>query len=149
MRNVTDTFDGTRAVTMNHLMPSSALQFLDIQGMSHRAGAHMDSFHHDNPLKPLFSSEAVICMSERGVDTDFCPRPGWVSNQPGCFNNEVANCTATQTLPSDTRDFNAGTYIWSGFDYKSGDMVADATATGVLGDVAGFLKPLRWWIRSW
>ena len=113
-----DTFDGTRAVTMNHLMPPEALALLDIQGMSHRGGAHMDQWHQANPSKPYFSSEAVICMSERGVDSDFCPEPGWLTrNQTGCqLNNEVANCTATQTLPSDIRPENAGTYIWSGFD---------------------------------
>ena len=27
--------------------------------------------------------------------------------------------------------------------------MAEGTATGVIGDVAGFLKPLRWWIKSW
>jgi hypothetical protein len=31
MRNVTDTFDGTRAVTMNHLVGPTALKSLDIQ----------------------------------------------------------------------------------------------------------------------
>ena len=27
--------------------------------------------------------------------------------------------------------------------------MAEGTATGVIGDVAGFLKPLRWWVKSW
>ena len=44
MKNVTTTFDGTRPVTMNHIVDGVALQTLDIQGMSHRAGAHMDSY---------------------------------------------------------------------------------------------------------
>ena len=30
------------------------------------------SFHKQYPDKPLFSSEAVICFNERGVDQDFC-----------------------------------------------------------------------------
>jgi beta-galactosidase/beta-glucuronidase len=68
MKNVTTTFDGTRAVTMNHIVDGVALQTLDIQGMSHRGGAHMDSFHKQYPRKPLFSSEAIICFNERGVD---------------------------------------------------------------------------------
>ena len=58
-------------------------------------------FHAQYPTKPLFSSEAVICFSERGVDKDFCPEADPASGQPprggGCqFNNEVANCTANQ-----------------------------------------------------
>ena len=148
MRNITDTFDGTRPVTMNHIVSADTLRLLDVQGMSHRAGAHMDSWHAQFPHTPMFSSEAVICETERGVDKDFCPTPN--PRASSCwYNSEAANCTALQVSYSDSREFNAGTYTWSGFDY-TGDTGGGlgSSATGLIGDRAGFWKPMRWWMRS-
>jgi hypothetical protein len=74
---------------------------------------------------------------------------------PGCgesgFASEVANCTASLLLPSDSRDFNAGTYIWSGMDYNDGDktMNSGSGGTGMLRDRVGFEKPISSWMRSW
>ena len=40
MRNATNTHDGTRPITMNHIVTAQgALPYLDVQGMSHRTGA--------------------------------------------------------------------------------------------------------------
>ena len=79
MRAAAHAFDTTRtrpiAITMNHLV-ELALPCLDMQGMSHRTGAHMDSFHQAKPTKPIMSTEAAMCKTERGVDTDYCPEPG-------------------------------------------------------------------------
>ena len=57
MRAAALAYDTTRAITMNHIVVD-ALPFLDVQGMSHRTGAHMDSWHAANPKKPLLSTEA-------------------------------------------------------------------------------------------
>ena len=127
----------------------------------------MDSWHKANPLMPLVSTEAVICESERGVDTDFCPDPDCrhagacadatgtgvhaaaaaaataddvdvdvaavAAPGSGCsYNNEVQNCTALQVGYSDSRDFNSGTFVWSGFDYMDG---SDLSGGGALGTV--------------
>ena len=98
MRNVTNTLDGTRPITMNHIVTAGgALPYLDVQGMSHRAGATMDAWHKANPTKPLLSTEAAICKTERGVDTDFCPRPRTQTRdaKDWClYNNEQAACIA-------------------------------------------------------
>ena len=155
MRNVTDTFDGTRPITMNHLV-SDALPYLDIQGMSHRVGTTMDRWHAQHPATPAFASEAVLCESERGVDYDFCPKPTGprgdfaAATPDDCqFNDEVSNCTSKQLGYSDSRPFMGGTLVWSGWDYGSGDPVlARADATGMVGDRAGFEKPIRWWLRA-
>ena len=100
-----------------------------------------------------FASEAVICESERGVDYDFCPNPtgpraGVATATPDdCqFNNEVSNCTSEQVGYSDSRPFMAGTYIWSGWDYGSGDRVVsdrggDDNSLVRMGLVAGVLCP--------
>lgn len=36
-----------------------------------------------------------------------------------------------------------------GFDYMDGSDLSGGGALGMLGDRAGFLKPIRWWFRSW
>ena len=141
MRAAALAYDTTRPITMNHIV-DQALTYLDVQGMSHRAGAHMDSFHRDNPAKPIMSTEAANCKTERAVDTDFCPEPG----HNGCiYNDELSACIGAATNYSDSREFNAGTFLWAGFDHGSGD----SGASGLIADWAGIEKPLFWWFRSW
>jgi hypothetical protein len=52
---------------------------------------------------------------------------------------------------SDSRDFNVGTFVWSGFDYlgESRGWPQTSKARGTVGDVAGFTKESAWWLRSW
>lgn len=165
-RDVTYTFDSTRPVTQNHLgsgdHPLSMLS-LDVQGMSHKNGGVMDMFHKNNPNKPIVSSECCSCLSQRGVDADFCPEPkdggdkdchdalGHGGSDGVFYNNEIAKCTADQVAWSDLRDFNSGTFVWSGFDYlgESRGWPQTGKARGTIADLAGFAKESRWWFRSW
>ena len=79
-------------------------------------------------------SERLLCgFTERGEDFDECPVPrtcvgsgchvdcahdGKAEKSNGTFyNNEISQCTATQVNESDSREFIAGTFVWSGFDY--------------------------------
>ena len=66
------------------------------------------------------------------------------------YNNEVSNCTGNFLLPSYSRPFMAGSYIWSGFDYDVDGSTsgASATATGMLADRVGFEKPLAWCVAA-
>ena len=85
MRNVTDLYDGTRPITMNHLIEQPAEAYLDIQGMSHRAGAHQDSWHQANPKKPGFASEVRTLI----VVKLFCT---YVVKLHTCCGMRVAGC---------------------------------------------------------
>ena len=149
MRAAARVYDDTRPITMNHIVSAQgALPYLDVQGMSHRSGSHMDSFHAANPAKPILSTEAAMCKTERGVDFDFCPRPRTLThdaNDTCLYNNEQAACIAVDLNFSSSRRFNAGTFLWAGFDHGSGD----SGASGLIADWAGVLKPLAWWFRSW
>eukprot|EP00937_MAST-01D_sp_MAST-1D-sp2_P002603 g2603.t1 len=165
-RSVAYKFDGTRAVTQNHLGSGDhplSMMSLDVQGMSHKHGDVMDRFHKNNPSKPIVSSECCSCLSQRGVDADYCTQPkdggdkdcvdtvGHGGSDGVFYNNEIAQCTATQVADSDSRDFNVGTFVWSGFDYlgESRGWPQTSKARGTVGDVAGFTKESAWWIRSW
>merc|ERR1719201_924389 len=67
------------------------------------------------------------------------------------YNNEIAKCTADQVFWPDSRDFNSGTFVWSGFDYlgESRGWPQTGKARGTIADLAGFAKESRWWFRSW
>jgi beta-galactosidase len=149
MRRAATAHDHTRPITMNHIVSQQgALPYLDVQGMSHRAGSTMDRFHAANPTKPILSTEAAICKTERGVDFDFCPRPRTQTHNSSdwcIYNNEQAACISQAVNFSDSRAFNAGTFLWAGFDHGSGS----SGASGLLADWAGIKKPLAAWFRSW
>ena len=79
-------------------------------------------------------------------------RPGSATKSNGTFyNNEIGQCTAEQVNISDSRDFVAGTFVWSGFDYlgESRGWPQTVKCRGVVADAAGFLKESYWWMRSW
>ena len=63
MRAAVDRYDTTRGMTMNHLVSNVTEQYLTIQGMSHRGGPHMDSWHNATPGMPLVSTEASALAS--------------------------------------------------------------------------------------
>ena len=52
---------------------------------------------------------------------------------------------------SDSRGFNAGTFVWSGFDYlgESRGWPQTVKTRGAVGDAAGFTKESAWWLRSY
>ena len=67
------------------------------------------------------------------------------------YNNNIGECTSSQVAYSDTRDFVAGTFIWSGFDYlgEARGWPQNTKCRGTVSDVAGFTKETAYWIRSW
>ena len=46
---------------------------------------------------------------------------------------------------SDSRGFNAGTFLWAGFDHGSGS----SGGSGLIADWAGVKKPMSYWFRAW
>merc|ERR1712176_267944 len=78
-----------------------------------------------------------------------------LANQ-SCPRNVARACpsgewTAQQVFWSDSREFNSGTFVWSGFDYlgESRGWPQTGKARGTVADLAGFAKESRWWLRSW
>ena len=163
--------DGTHPVTQNHLGTGAhplSTASLDVQGFSHKQGDTLDQFHADNPEEPEMATECCSCLSQRGEDFDACPDPrsgkgndthNWCGGATGSetksngtfYNNEIGQCTAEQVNISDSRDFVAGTFVWSGFDYlgESRGWPQTVKCRGVVADAAGFLKESYWWMRSW
>ena len=94
--------------------------------------------NESNPKRPHRPTNASDGATQRGVDADYCtqPKDGGDSNcvdtvghggADGVFyNNEIAKCTADQVAYSDARDFNVGTFVWSGFDYLGESAIGSA-----------------------
>merc|ERR1719272_838043 len=74
-RQVAYEFDGTRPVTQNHLGSATSTNYLDVQGFSHKKGSSFDDFHKSHSNMPMLATECCSCLSQRGVDKDYCPNP--------------------------------------------------------------------------
>ena len=81
-----------------------------------------------------------------------CAHDGKAEESNGTFyNNEISTCTAQQVNESDSREFVAGTFVWSGFDYlgEARGWPQTVKPRGVITDIAGFKKEPYYWFRAW
>eukprot|EP00035_Acanthoeca_spectabilis_P016130 m.326674 g.326674 ORF g.326674 m.326674 type:complete len:946 (-) comp16485_c0_seq4:4008-6845(-) len=157
-REVAKLWDPTRAVTQNHHGTALSTDYLDVQGFSHKRTSDFVSFHASNPTKPMAATECCSCMSQRGIDQDFCPKPadggcGGCKDPGTCpvfYNNNIGECTSTQVIESDSLDYVSGTFVWSGFDYlgEARGWPQNTKCRGTVADVAGFTKETAYWIKS-
>src|SRR6218665_2189016 len=119
MSAVVKSLDTTRPVTaaMNggFFAPVNVSQAVDVAGFNYQMNQY-DNFHHTNPILPLTSSEDVSGLMQRGVyvtdkedhllDSYDTQKPGWGSTHRDGW-KAVAE-----------RDYLAGCFIWTGFDYR-------------------------------
>lgn len=125
---------------------------------SHLARSHKTSIR---TRAHTHTRDSCSCMSQRGIDQDMCPTPQdggcqdvpkGQSLPPGAFyNNNIGLCTSNQVIESDALDYNAGSFVWSGFDYlgEARGWPQNTKCRGTLADVAGFDKETIHWFRSW
>lgn len=154
-REVSKLWDPTRAVTQNHHGDATSTDYLDVQGFSHKQAKDFIEFRAQYPRKPMAATECCSCMSQRGVDEDVCPKPadGGCKDTPGpvpsgtFYNNNIGQCTYEQVNRSDSLDFVAGTFVWSGFDYlgEARGWPQNTKCRGTVSDVAGFTKETAYW----
>ena len=128
--------DGTRPVTANAHntlgQNGSILGVLDVMGLTYDQG-DLDKMHAERPGAPLLNGESASCQSDRG-DEDA---------------SGVIACSRDSWAPADARIWDAGAFVWSGFDYR-GEVgwPAVVSAYGVL-DLCGFRKPVANWYTVW
>lgn len=141
----------------------------DVWGCNYRSGQrseNYDDFHAKYPDWPMLGSETWGGASTRGLyQDDGCPlAERWLANEDGWaddrrFVSAYANwCTPWGYSIEETwrdcanRPFMAGTFVWTGFDYRGETSPyaypAVITRYGVL-DVCGFYKPVAHYLRAW
>lgn len=141
----------------------------DVWGANYRSGqrsANYDDFHAKHPDWPMLGAETWGGASTRGLyEDDGCPlAERWVWNEDGWADErryvsaEANWCTpwgySIEEMWQDcaSRPFMAGTFVWTGFDYRGETSPyaypAVITRYGVV-DLCGFYKPVAHYLRSW
>jgi len=109
--------DPTRPViqAMNGGYGSLTSQLLDVQGFNYHIGEY-GSFHAQQPDRPVVVTESGSTVSTRGIYAND-PERGYVSaydlNHPAWSNTAEESWAAAAI-----RSFIAGTFVWTGFDYR-------------------------------
>lgn len=152
MRKRIRKLDTTRPVTlaMNGAWGEGASRIVDVQGCNYIHLGDVDEFHRRFPDKPVFYSESASTWSTRGIYANDTDR-GYVSaydvNKPGYGDTAESNWTHCHQRP-----FVAGTFIWTGFDYR-GEPTPYAwpcinSHFGIC-DMCGFPKDNFYYYQAW
>ncbi len=109
MKAVIEQFDTTRPVTaaMNGGYNGGLINVVDLQGFNYNTGEY-DIFHKAHPTQPLFASETASTTYTRGEYQDD-KDAGYVS---------AYNSGEGSWRPLADREFMAGGFVWTGFDYR-------------------------------
>jgi beta-galactosidase len=151
MKNLARRLDPTRQVTlaMNGGWGSRTSEVLDVQGFNYNIKEY-DPFHEKFPAKPAMVSESGSTVGTRGIYTRD-PEKGYVSAYD---HNELSwTASAEGTLKaSEERAFIAGTFVWTGFDYRGEPTPylwpCVNSHFGIL-DTCGFPKDHFYYYQAW
>ena len=144
MMDTVHRFDTTRPIScaMNGGWGSGITGVEDLQGFNYSPNQY-DPFHKAFPKMPIFASETASHVSDRGMYADDRER-GYVSEYGG--NPEWS------WKPVAERDFVAGSFVWTGFDYRGEPSPYDwpciASHFGIM-DLCGFPKDSWWYYKAW
>eukprot|EP01123_Difflugia_compressa_P002326 TRINITY_DN13023_c0_g1_i1.p1 TRINITY_DN13023_c0_g1~~TRINITY_DN13023_c0_g1_i1.p1 ORF type:complete len:604 (-),score=124.96 TRINITY_DN13023_c0_g1_i1:7-1716(-) len=149
-KSIIEQYDTTRPVSaawnagLNDLLYGWGPKVLDLQGVNYNYG-ELDPYHKAYPAKPMIGSETASCTGARGIYTtnDTIAHES-IFNAHGC---------AREWWTADaTRNFMAGGFAWTGFDYKGEPTPYGWPCInsnfGVI-DIAGFPKDTFWYYQSW
>jgi beta-galactosidase len=144
MRDTVLKFDTTRPITsaMNGGWFQDGFATVeDLMGVNYSYEVY-DKYHKLHPGMPIFGSETASTVTTRGECANNKPRTVVTSY----------NTTDDSWRPAATRPFVAGTFIWTGFDYKGEptpySWPAIGSNFGVL-DSCGFPKSNYFYYQSW
>jgi len=145
--------DNTRPFTFAMSGTSWGNEFtkeLDVQGCNYGI-VNLDKFHKENPKKPVFMSENSASVFTRGIyETDI--KKGYVSaydvNSPPWWNTTTE--TAWKTIAE--REYMAGSFTWTGFDYKGEPQPLEWPCInshfGIM-DICGIPKDIFYYYKAW
>jgi beta-galactosidase len=143
MRDLVRKYDATRPVScaMNGGWGSGISLVEDLVGFNYNPNVY-DGYHRDHPSTPLFASETASRWTTRGVYKD----------------DRDASTLSSYNFADDTwapvaeKAFIAGSFVWTGFDYKGEpspySWPAVNSAFGIL-DMCGFPKDCFYYYKSW
>ncbi|MDR3723101.1 MAG: beta-galactosidase GalA [Terracidiphilus sp.] len=143
--------DPTRVVSaaVNGSNEKGVSNALDIIGFNYHL-KYPDKFHANHPQKPVYGSETASTVSTRGEYTTDKLR-----NVVSAYDANVplwANGTAEWVTFYGTREWTAGGFAWTGFDYRGEPTPYDWPSVnsqfGIL-DTCGFPKDAYYYYKAW
>jgi beta-galactosidase len=137
----------TAAMSGGCFTPINVSQALDVMGLNYHQKDY-DAFHRQRPDLPMLSSEDTSALSTRGVY-----RSDPAKHVYADYDDDAESWGATQRQSWKMiaeRDFVAGGFVWTGFDYHGEpqpfEWPSNSSLFGVL-DLCGFEKT-GFWIRQ-
>ena len=152
MQRLVRQLDPTRPTTMamNGSWGDGLSAIVDVQGCNYIRCGDIDAFHARFPRLPIVFTESCSTVSTRGVYANDAAR-GYVSaydvNVPGWGNTAEDNWLHCRKRP-----FVAGTFVWTGFDYRGEPTPYSWPCTGShfgILDSCGFPKDNFHYYRAW
>jgi hypothetical protein len=150
LKGIIQEYDKTRPVSaawnsdLNDLLNGWGPKVLDVQGVNYNYGEY-DPYHAQYVNKPMIASETASCTGARGI---------YVTNDTAAHKSifTAHGCAQEWWTADATRQFIAGGFAWTGFDYK-GEPTPYAwpeinSNFGII-DIAGFPKDTFWYYQSW
>ena len=144
MMDVVHRYDKTRPIScaMNGGWGSGITNVEDLQGFNYSPGQY-DPFHASHPKMPIFGSETASHVSDRGEYAEDKAR--------GYCDQHWGNPEGSWKPVAD-RAFVAGSFVWTGFDYRGEPSPYDwpciSSHFGIL-DTCGFWKDAAWYYKAW
>ncbi len=122
---------------------------VDVQGFNYNDGL-IDAYHAAHPLQPMIGTETASTVATRGVYANDKAR-GYVS----AYDTEKprwGNTAEEWWSFYDQRQFLAGGFAWTGFDYRGEPTPYGwpciSSHFGIL-DTCGFAKDTAWYYKAW
>ncbi|HEY3267194.1 MAG TPA: beta-galactosidase GalA [Armatimonadota bacterium] len=143
MEQVVKRLDASRPVScaMNGGWGSGISLVEDLQGCNYNDHLY-DSFHRDHPDIPMYGSETASTLTTRG-EYEKNPDAGYVS---------AYNFTDWSWKAIADRPFMAGSFVWTGFDYRGEPTPYTWPCVnshfGIM-DTCGFPKDNYWYYLAW
>jgi beta-galactosidase len=154
MKRVAAAQDGSRPVSIapppgGNNLNKFGLSVLDVQGYNY-ADPGAEEFHKSNPNIPIYGSETVSAVATRGI---------YLLNKDKGYVGSYDPWTLTGRASAegwwqfaDARPWNAGGFIWTGFDYRGEPSPYGwpniSSQYGII-DTCGFPKDSFYYYQAW
>ena len=151
MKRLVRRLDPSRPVTMamNGSWGKGISSVVDVQGCNYRL-QDIDAFHKQFPNQPMIGTETASTVATRGIYKND-PDKGYVSAYDVNF-PAWAETAETWWKFYDERDFLAGGFVWTGFDYRGEPTPYKwpciSSHFGVF-DTCGFPKDDYFYYKAW
>ncbi len=152
MARLVKRLDPTRPVTAAAWGGKGYFGVVDVLGVNYIHLGDMDKLHAEHPKEPICGTEEGSVLSTRGVYFKDDAK-GYAEAYDKVFPEQWGKATRTWLPFFEKRPFLAGTFAWTGFDYRGEPSPRDrwpciSSNFGIL-DLCGFPKDNFYYCQAW